>query len=250
MKTILSFCVLVISIAVSGTAQSISNFSWTENSSKHRFITDEQSQFFLHHHKRAQSEYLYTIAFSLTSTPMERFYRISYNDSIQPVILWDPFELKTIVVQSVTGLGLGTLIFITDKGNSGSRDGLGEGILILTQSVVGAFAVPSAIYFIGKWMGGNGSYIWTLLGGLGAGGISLVPNIIAGTGDQNASIIRTAVLVVAGAILGYHLSASPVFESSSSVFIKPGQEVVSPLQMKIIDCFQKNCNIIEFSIEL
>jgi hypothetical protein len=250
MKTILSFFILVVSIAVSGTAQSISNFSWIDNSFEHRFITDQHSQFFLYYHKRAQGEYLYTMVFSLTSTPIDRSSRISFTDSIQPVIQWDPFESTTIVAQSLTGLGLGALIFIPGTSNSGSRNDFGEGILLLTQSVVAAFAVPSAIYFIGKWMGGNGSYLWTLLGGLGAGGISLVPNIIAGTGDQNASIIRTAVLVVVGAILGYHLSASTVYESSSSVFFKPTQEVASPLQIKITDFFQNNYKVFEFSIEL
>jgi len=190
------------------------------------------------------------MAFSLTSISVDNSFHIYFTDSIQSLSLWDPFEPTTIVVQSLTGLGLGTLIFIPGGDNSGSRGEIGEAILLLTQSVVAVIAVPSAIYFVGKWMGGNGNYLWTLLGGLGAGGISLLPNIMAGTGDQNAAIIRTAVLVVLGAILGYHLSASTVYESSSGVFIKSRREVISPLQIKMTDFFQSNFNILEFSIEL
>lgn len=243
----------VNTLAVSGTAQSISNFSLIDDSFDNGFITDQHSRSLLYYDKIALREYLSKMTFSLTGTTIDRSSRISFTDSIQPVILWDSFESTTIVVQSLTGLGFGAAVFfIPGDVNSGSSesDAIGGGILLLTQSVVAAFAVPSAIYFIGEWMGGNGSYIWTLLGGFSAGGISLLPNIIAGTGDQNAAIIRTAVLVVVGAILGYHLSASTVYESSSSVFIKPRQEVVSQLQIKMIDFFQSNFNVVEFSIEL
>ena len=53
-----------------------------------------------------------------------------------------------------------------------------------------------------------------MLGGLLGGGIALIPNISAGTGDQDAAKIRAIILSVAGSVLGYHLSASPVYESN------------------------------------
>ncbi len=81
-------------------------------------------------------------------------------------MLWKPFDEKTISVQAACGLGLaGT--FITAyamRPKVGDASGVGGGLAALFVSMFGSIAIPTGEYYGGKWMGGNGSW-WYTVGG-------------------------------------------------------------------------------------
>jgi hypothetical protein len=171
--------------------------------------------------------------FAVTSFAQNFLNQSIRNESVDSLsdskrIAWKPFDPATIGVQTLTGagaVGAVALILYPREGLHGGRAGLGQ-LGAAVAGAIGALVFPTAFYFGGVWMGGNGSYAWTLLGSLGAGGIALLPNIIEGTGDIDAAIVRTVIATVGGAILGYHLSAS-AYESDGEL------SFTLPLNLKI-----------------
>lgn len=132
-------------------------------------------------------------------------------------LLWKPFDAKTIGTQILTGaagavIGTGLLFGAYYLAFQGDVDLTGFILFTAASSLV----FPTGVYLGGRWSGGNGSWLWTTIGSLGAGGLMLVPNILANTGDMLMSYARVVVFAYAGAILGYHLSARPVYQSENA----------------------------------
>lgn len=86
--------------------------------------------------------------------------------------------------------------------------------------LLGGVGFASGVYFGGKWMGGNGEFIPTVVyPTLGAAGIVGIVAIAAGNGGgRELSGVGVAIVLgaagvafVAGTFLCYHLSASPIY---------------------------------------
>lgn len=147
-----------------------------------------------------------------SSTPIKYS---SNPDTVLKQIIWEPFNAQTIVWQSISGLGSGALILLPRAKQTTS--GLGEGLTIIAQTAAAIVVVPLVIYFTGELSGGDGSYLLTLAGALVGGGIALIPNISRGTGDIETSKITSLILSVVGSVLGYHLFANAVYDSSKNI---------------------------------
>lgn len=147
-------------------------------------------------------------------------------DSVVGSRNWAPFDGETILVQIPAGAGSGLIVFVllslvgnTSLSEWGHWDerSLGGAFAGLLGAVLGGVALPTGVHIAGGCMGGNGRYIWTLLGGLGGGGIALLPNIAAGSGDPGQAIVRAFIGALAGSILGYHFSATPMEQSAERI---------------------------------
>lgn len=147
-------------------------------------------------------------------------------------ILWKPFDLTTVGVQAVSGIGFaaaGFALGYLTKRKGGDASGLGEGLTILLASTLGAIALPTGVYFSGNWMGGNGGYWSTLGGGIVVGGLAILPIALAGRSDAGGQIL-VVIAALGGGIAGYNLSASPVYE----------EKIISSSQIGLL---QPNFNI-------
>ncbi|MGB2868000.1 MAG: hypothetical protein WBD36_06095 [Bacteroidota bacterium] len=127
--------------------------------------------------------------------------------------LWKPFDPPTIALQTATGLGLAAAVFLPASQGRQHQEGLGMAIDLGVRSLLAAIAIPIGIYYSGKMLNGNGSYIWTLLGTLGGSGLAVLPNIISGSGGSEL-VPGVVVGAVVGGIIGYQLSASTIYETS------------------------------------
>lgn len=115
---------------------------------------------------------------------------------------------------AVTG-GVFVSVALVASQNASREDYTGLGILVL-GAITTTFTLPATVYFSGNHDGGNGTYLGTFAGCVVAGGLMLMPNIVAGTGDIGSAIVRTSIATFIGSIAGYHLTASPVYQSDSS----------------------------------
>jgi len=129
-------------------------------------------------------------------------------------IIWKPFDLPTVAVQTLGGSAFAAGVFALILSGS-DASGEGEGFAILGATVLGIFALPTGMYLTGNWMGGNGGY-WSTLGGcvLG-GGVAVLPIAIAGHSDTGGQVL-VLLAALAGGIAGYNLSASPVYKANES----------------------------------
>ena len=119
-----------------------------------------------------------------------------------------------MAVQAVSGIGLAAVSFALLPGSH--SEGLGAGIAIVLASMLGAASLPTGVYYSGNLMGGNGE-LWPTLGGcLVGGGLGVLPNIITGHGQVGPAAVRVGIGALAGAIAGYHLSASPIYEKDGT----------------------------------
>jgi hypothetical protein len=130
------------------------------------------------------------------------------------MIVWRPFNIPTIGIQILTGVG-GWMV-----GGIASLPFQAAGGEFTSFILLGGVGFASGVYFGGKWMGGNGEFLPTVLyPTIGAVGIVGVIAIAAGNGGggELSGVGGAIVLGAAGAafvvgtFLGYHLSASPVY---------------------------------------
>jgi hypothetical protein len=142
--------------------------------------------------------------------------------------LWKPGDVGTIVKQLGTGsfyaVSAGAVGFLV--GLAVSPKGMGS---IATTLVGGAIGFETGlvigVYNAGRSERGNGTLVGTLLGvpaGAGAGILFLLlPKRSSNYGpDQNSfstsQYLMVAILAIAGPIVGYHLSATTVYERNNS----------------------------------
>lgn len=121
-------------------------------------------------------------------------------DTVSQLVRWKPGDAATIGVQLLAGTGATTVAVLS----------LGfapwPGLALAALSPVLVF--PAAVYFGGNWMGGNGSWLWTQVG--------FIAGAAFGVPFTSPSLARFFVMITTGCVgslLGYHLSASPVYES-------------------------------------
>ncbi len=170
-------------------------------------------------------------------------------------IIWKPFNVPTIGVQVLLGAGLGVGFFelgYSTKPTSGDGTGMGAGLAVILASIMGGAALPCGVFVGGDLMGGNGDPVYTVTGCILGGGIGALPNIISGTGKVDETVALVSVTALLGGITGYHLSASPIYESNFSLSqtrtfyrnIKEDLNCLSPTGMN------PNYQIISLSIAL
>jgi len=139
-------------------------------------------------------------------------------------ILWKPFDLTTVGVQAVSGIGFAAVGFALGylrKPKGGDASGVGGGLAILLASTLGAIALPIGVYFSGNWMGGNGGYWSTFGGSIVVGGLAILPIAIAGRSDVVSQVL-VVIAALGGGIAGYNLSASPVYEEKEASALQNG----------------------------
>jgi len=144
-------------------------------------------------------------------------------DSMLRKAIWKPFDRSTIVVQAVVGGALSAAVIIPSVDKLKGSEGLGEAFMLIGGSLIAEGVISLGIHFTGELMGGDGSYGGTFLGSLAGGGVALLPAIISGRGNGEEVFPPAIIGAAVGAVLGYHLFASPVYESGGSQSInKPG----------------------------
>ena len=136
-------------------------------------------------------------------------------DSVLRRTLWKPGNSSTIVMQTIVGGGLAVAVWIPAVGMMKKSDGLGEVFLIGVFSLIAEGVIPLGVYFSGEFTGGDGSYGMTLVSSLVGGGIALLPAIISGRGNGEEIFPPAVIGAAVGAIVGYHLFASPVYETGN-----------------------------------
>jgi len=136
-------------------------------------------------------------------------------DSVLRRTLWKPGNSSTIVMQTIVGGGLGVGVMIPAVGMMEKSDGLGEVFLIGAFSLIAEVVIPLGVYFSGEFTGGDGSYGMTLVSSLVGGGIGLLPAIISGRGNGEEVFPIAIIGTTIGSIIGYHLFASPVYETGN-----------------------------------
>ena len=162
-------------------------------------------------------------------------------DSAVNQLQWVPFDAATIGVQARVSLGgaaiVGGIAMGIAAGSVQNRgiNSLAAGLTILiVGSVATAVAIPTGVYYGGEWMGGNGSYAWTMIAGASASALTALPLVLRG--DIKLGTLVTLFLVsgLTGSILGYHLSASPVYESDGGATDIPGMEDLDGISMNFV----------------
>lgn len=97
--------------------------------------------------------------------------------------------------------------------------------------LLGGVGYAGGVYYGGKWMGGNGEFVPTVVyPAIGAVGIVGIVAIAAGNGgNEELSGVGGAIVLgaagaafVVGTFLGYHLSASPVYREVEMSFSPSG----------------------------
>jgi len=136
-------------------------------------------------------------------------------DSVLRRTLWKPGNSSTIVMQTIVGGGLAVAVWIPAVGMMEKSEGLGEAFLIGIFSLIAEGVIPLGVYFSGEFTGGDGSYGMTLVSSLVGGGIGLLPAIISGRGNGEEVFPIAIIGTTVGAIIGYHLFASPVYETGN-----------------------------------
>ena len=145
-----------------------------------------------------------------------------------PPPVWEPFDSRTMAVQSAVGLGdaaLGLLMFYAGQ-NSPS---IGASFWGAIGAAGAAIALPCAIYYYGEVLGGDGSLFWSVVGCAVAGGGMAA--LSASLSPDNGKLIAalTVVFAIGGSVLGYHYFASPVYEDpGTSVSINQAGNLQMP----------------------
>jgi hypothetical protein len=234
MKIIPSLLTLMIAVTFSGFAQNLHNLN-------------AMSEFHLPHFCQYSPDLTlyYSRAFSdhFNGSTIDHVSLASFSSTQRN--LWKPFDPATIAVQTLTWTGgiaasipLG-LVFAL----SGSNGGV---------FVVGCLGSSFGIYLGGKWMGGNGKIILTLLGSI-PGALLFVAHEKRTDKVGNEFLLYAAIpLSFLGPLFGYHLSASPVYEfnreQSSKPQLAPKVENIHQAQLPVWS--PQNFRLIALSIEL
>jgi hypothetical protein len=144
-------------------------------------------------------------------------------------IIWKQFDGPTVGIQMLlaSGLSIGWISIAYPKDFTGSDNtGMQGGIVNSAQiavAIIGVIFVPTGIAVGGEIVGGSGN-TWGMIGGsILGGGIGFIA-------AENGSVIKASKLIYlcesVGGILGYHLTASPVYGTlnTSSTFLHPVPE--------------------------
>jgi photosystem II stability/assembly factor-like uncharacterized protein len=135
---------------------------------------------------------------------------------------WKPFDGSTVLLQIPGAFG-GALVMggagaLLGSALDPSHGGVSVGSVLLGTAGV-FFGIPTGVYLVGNWKGGNGGYSSTLLWmpGLFLGGLL----VYAAVPPLGGFIM--AVSPIVGPILGYHLSASSVNQENNSTILPMNQ---------------------------
>ena len=137
-------------------------------------------------------------------------------------ILWKPLDGATVGVQTLAALGVGGIIAgstisvarAIDLSSHTSREHFGKFAVYFFGASFGAALIPMSVYYSGKWMGGNGDLLSTFIGATVGTSIAVVLVALPGSRSGESILATTAVSGIAGAILGYHISSSRVYETA------------------------------------
>ena len=165
-------------------------------------------------------------------------YRNSIPDSNTSArqILWKPFDYATVGVQALSGLAVTAIIFIpTDYLANRNRGGsswiqAGDEIMVVGITIA-AVALPLAIYHAGNRMGGNGNKTWAFVGTCGAAGVAMMMRDLR---ESESRLIWMSAAGIVGAIVGYHLSSSIVYESNEKASLRLFPPLKGEAQMSSI----------------
>ena len=187
--------------------------------------------------RKRVSEYFYGTDFSF-----------GVRDTSHRIILWKPYNIASIGVQTLTGvtsLGIIAVASISVANDYRFPENLG---VLLIGSIVGALAMPTGVYFGGKWMGGNGGYFATV-GGCLLGGLLMLPNGISGYGDNKVFWVFVGTL--AGAIIGYNGSASIVYGPgmNATANVHPSEMALRSVHPKPYNQMQSNFELLSIAME-
>jgi photosystem II stability/assembly factor-like uncharacterized protein len=132
---------------------------------------------------------------------------------------WKPFDASTVLLQIPGAFGGGIVIggagALLGAAIDPAHGGVSAGALILGTAGV-FFGIPTGVYLVGNWEGGNGGYNSTLLSGPGMflGGLLLY------AASPPFGIFIMSISPIIGPILGYHLSASSVSQENNSGLLR------------------------------
>ena len=147
---------------------------------------------------------------------------LDVSDSSHGRIIWKPFDGVTILLQAGNGIlyaagcgaigGLVGLAIGVSKPSEGKEDFHVLADIAIGCAVGATLGVPWGVYNAGDSRGGSGTVLGTILGSVGAGLATLLvisgSTTVAGRGTGYA-IAPFALFL--GPILGYHVSAKPVY---------------------------------------
>jgi hypothetical protein len=149
---------------------------------------------------------------------------LNVSDTSDSKIVWKPFDAVTIIKQAgngilygaglgavggLIGLGVGLSTPVTGKDDFHTLGDIGIGI-----GVGAVLGVMWGVYNAGDSDGGNGTVLGTILGAAGA---AVIPVLLISSNAQTAGpksrgyALAPFVLFI-GPILGYHISATPVYD--------------------------------------
>lgn len=137
--------------------------------------------------------------------------------TVSDSVLWHPFDTGTMGVQLAleaagAGLFLGAAAAVL-----GDDDNLD---LALPLALFAPLVLPAAAYYGGNAMGGNGTVGGALLGLLVGGIAPIIAAVLIGDASSRVFQAVCGVSLLAGPIVGYHLSASPVTGASADVSLR------------------------------
>ncbi|MBE0642567.1 MAG: hypothetical protein IH600_00635 [Bacteroidetes bacterium] len=126
---------------------------------------------------------------------------------------WQPYDGRTMLLQTLLGAAGGAAVFAVGYGIGGWHQ---EGLDELAHLVVGYFlgtvvGIPLGVYYGGELMGGDGKLWPTIVCGLlgsGLGGVAL-----GITREQEITIPLFVIATIAPPIIGYHESAAYIGRS-------------------------------------
>lgn len=137
----------------------------------------------------------------------------AFNDTV----LWAPYEGATLAVQSGTGLGFAVVAggvlggaAIAVAGGGDIQSATAAVVLAVVGGLVTVAAIPTGVYYGGEWKGGNGDRGWTMFGGLTGAAVTGVPILTRNEVKLGTLVPLVLLTGLAGSLLGYHASASPV----------------------------------------
>lgn len=139
-------------------------------------------------------------------------------------VFWRPFDAGTMGVQlalEVAGAGLFLGLAAAVLGDDDNLE------VALPLALFAPLVLPGAAYYGGKTMGGNVTVGGALLGLLAGGIVPIVAGVLIGDASSTLFQAVCGVSLLAGPIVGYHLSASPVTIASADVCLRKRPPVLA-----------------------
>jgi hypothetical protein len=169
-------------------------------------------------------------------------------------MLWKPFDLSTVAVQAVSGAALAAsavALGLSTLPKHPHENYLGDFAGYFFATTLGSVALPTGIVIGGELMGGNGEWLSTIEGCAVGAGLGSLP-VIAGTHYPNAFLVFGGILLLSGGIVGYNLSASPLYEANGTVGFSspPNPYVEGRLRSLSSSIYQQSFQIRVLSIHL